>query len=279
MFKYVSELARVKDLAKAINYPLDKGAKQTNTILLSNKLGEKFFLFINYYELHEPYRGENRKERCDEYVGIHEIRNKTLLNLKEQYRLGVEYLDEQIGGLMAMLKLRDLYENALIIVTSDHGQAFNEHGYMYHNVYLYDEIIQVPLIIKYPHGKKYPKKQGYQSLVNIPKLIIDILSGGDDHGLTQRTVFSEADGEINWLPKRYNKIRRKIGDKYEKSRKAVYSDGFKLTVNGTDGTIEEFLKGNKEIDPKKYNVKARELVKELKKFNNNPSFKFPDNFV
>ena len=62
---------------------------------------------------------------------------------------------------------------------------------------------------------------------------------------------------------------------YEKLRKAVYKDGFKLTVNGTDGTIEEFLEGNKEIKVEDNKEKAKELLEELEIFKGKEDFKIP----
>ena len=64
--------------------------------------------------------------------------------LKAEYAKEAEYLDAQLGTLIEMLKRRDLYDDTMRIITSDHGQAFNEHGFMYHSIYLYDEIVRVP---------------------------------------------------------------------------------------------------------------------------------------
>jgi Arylsulfatase A and related enzymes len=100
----------------------------------------------------------------------------------------MEYLDEQIGKLISTLKKAGKYDNTMIIITSDHGQAINEHGYMLHSTYLYDELVRIPLIIKYPNGKKFEAKKGYQNLVYLPKLIKDVLEGGDDSLFTLKLL-------------------------------------------------------------------------------------------
>ena len=187
----------------------------------------------------------------------------------------MEYLDEQIGKLISTLKKAGKYDNTMIIITSDHGQAINEHGYMLHSTYLYDELVRIPLIIKYPNGKKFEAKKGYQNLVYLPKLIKDVLDDGDDSSVYSETTFSEAYGAVIVLPGGYKDRGEYVKKTYEKLRKAVYKDGFKLTVNGTDGTIEEFLEGSKEIKIEDNKKKAKELLEELEIFKGKEDFKIP----
>jgi len=276
ILKYTKEYMRIKSVAKAINFPLDKGADLTNKILFDTKLAPNLFLFINYFEAHEPYKGYNRRERWEHFAGIKKLDEKKTEQLKRQYILEVEYLDKKIGELIEMLKLFNLYDNSMIIITSDHGQAMNEHGYIFHDCYLYDEIIRIPLIIKYPNGRKFRKKGGYQSLVRIFELVKDIIRGRDDNKLTDEFVFSEVYGlgSLSIIPKNYRE-REYIKQNYEKARRAIYKDGFKLVVNGTDGSIEEFLEHGIEKNLDKYKTTVKELILELKKFNKDGNFKFP----
>ena len=59
-------------------------------------------------------------------------------------------------------------------------------------------------------------------------------------------------------------------------RKAVYKDGFKLTVNGTDGIIEEFMEGSKNIKVEDNKEKAKELLNEIDIFKGKEEFKIPE---
>ncbi|MDE1856697.1 MAG: sulfatase-like hydrolase/transferase [Candidatus Micrarchaeota archaeon] len=70
MLKYAKEFMRIKSLAKAVNYPMDKGAELTNSLITYTPLYGKFFLFVNYYEMHEPYKGFDEKEMLDNLLGI-----------------------------------------------------------------------------------------------------------------------------------------------------------------------------------------------------------------
>jgi arylsulfatase A-like enzyme len=58
--------------------------------------------------------------------------------------------DQQFGKLIDLLKEQDLYDNTLIVVLSDHGEEFNDHGSYGHGGRLWEELIRVPLLIKLP---------------------------------------------------------------------------------------------------------------------------------
>ncbi len=276
LYRYTKAWMKIRQLEKVSDYPLDKGAHMINDIFANSKWGRHFFKFINFVEMHEPYIGYKPKETWDDFTGIRQIRKSKAKYLKRQYVLEAEYLDARLGEIVNTLKRRGVYDDTMLIITSDHGQAFDEHGYMYHNTYLYDEIIRIPMVIKYPNSKKFPKKSGYQSLVNISNLIKSVMEGGNDGALTKETAFSEAYGDVTILPGGYKDRRAYVENKYEKIRKAVYKDKFKLTVNGTDGTIEEFLENGKSIDPKYRRDIVKKLLRELAEFKGKESFKMPE---
>ncbi|MDE1869313.1 MAG: sulfatase-like hydrolase/transferase, partial [Candidatus Micrarchaeota archaeon] len=197
--------------------------------------------------------------------------------LKHQYVLEAEYLDEQLGILIETLKTRGLYDDTMIIISSDHGQAFNEHRFMYHGNYLYDEIVRVPLIVKYPDGRKFKKRTGYQSLVSIQAMIKSVIDGGDDSDLTTDFVFAEAFGNTENIPKSHQHRIDHIRKKYEKVRKSIYMNGHKLTVNGTDGRLEELIKGSVElhVHDKRSRSERSKLLKTMMRFNNDNNFIIP----
>jgi hypothetical protein len=94
--------------------------------------------------------------------------------------------------------IRDLMkrfgDNQIIILTSDHGQLFGEHGFIGHGTVLYDEVIKVPLLVIMPKQfNKNAKAKGYQSLVNIPRFIEAVLAGDKDalSKLTSTSVCAE----------------------------------------------------------------------------------------
>ncbi|MBI3817692.1 MAG: sulfatase [Planctomycetes bacterium] len=71
--------------------------------------------------------------------------------LKKMYLSGVTGADREIGKVLALLKKVDIYDRAIIVITSDHGEAFKEHGFDSHTN-VYDECVRVPLMIRLPGG-------------------------------------------------------------------------------------------------------------------------------
>jgi arylsulfatase A-like enzyme/Flp pilus assembly protein TadD len=103
---------------------------------------ENFFLFLHYFDPHyeyippEPFASTYAD---DPYAGE------------------IAYTDHCIGSIMNKLKQLKLYDSTLIIITSDHGECFGEHGEYKHGYFIYNPAIKVPLIFK-PPGKNAPKK-------------------------------------------------------------------------------------------------------------------------
>ncbi len=79
---------------------------------------------------------------------LHDLPNTS--EARVRYRHEVEAVDAAIGQIIADLKARGVYDNTLIVLTSDHGEALGEHGVLGHGTTLYDEVLQVPLVMKLP---------------------------------------------------------------------------------------------------------------------------------
>ena len=86
-------------------------------------------------------------------------------HLISQYDGEIAYLDSEIGILLNKLKEQNLYDNTLIILTSDHGEYFGEHFLITHSKDIYEPVMRVPAIIKYPYsaerGARDEKKYVY----------------------------------------------------------------------------------------------------------------------
>ncbi len=169
------------------------------------------FIFIHYFDVHSdtnelpydappPYDTLFTKNYTGDVTGVHGNiaatkflgyieKNKIAVNGEDLdyiislYDNGIAYMDKCIGDLFKMLRAMDLYENSLIILTSDHGEAFLEHGYMTHGKpYYHEEQMHVPLIIKLPQGgfsfTKYSGEKTISHLVesiDIMPFILDIV--------------------------------------------------------------------------------------------------------
>ncbi|HEY6553238.1 MAG TPA: sulfatase-like hydrolase/transferase [Vicinamibacteria bacterium] len=98
--------------------------------------GKPFFLFVHLFEPHAPYAPP----------------------AQERARWGATYegeiaaADVALGGLLDGLKAEGVYDEALIVVTSDHGEGLGEHGEEEHGILLYREVLHVPLLLKRPRS-------------------------------------------------------------------------------------------------------------------------------
>ncbi|MEM7349545.1 MAG: sulfatase [Acidobacteriota bacterium] len=106
------------------------------------------FLFLNYMDAHSPYvppapydRAFSTERPVDPLKPPRELQSL-------QYDRQLLYLDHHLMRLFEGLKVRQLWRDTVVIVTSDHGEAFGEHQHWGHNTHLYEELIHVPLVVK-----------------------------------------------------------------------------------------------------------------------------------
>jgi choline-sulfatase len=91
------------------------------------------------------------------------------------YVSAVNAADAAVGKLIAIFRAQELYDDALIVITADHGQSLGAHGEESHGIFLYDETIQVPLLLKLPQKQSAGKRvQGRVSLVDIAPTILAV---------------------------------------------------------------------------------------------------------
>jgi arylsulfatase A-like enzyme len=96
-----------------------------------------------------------------------------------QYDGEIRWTDDTFGRVFERMKELDLWDETVIIVTSDHGEEFFEHGKKGHKNNLYVESVRVPLIIK-PAGKTRPFRDGRPvSLVDVYPTVLDIAGVGE----------------------------------------------------------------------------------------------------
>jgi arylsulfatase A-like enzyme len=82
-------------------------------------------------------------------IELNSLSKKQLADLIDQYDGAINYVDFQLGRLIKKLKDEKLFDNTLIIITSDHGEQFKEHGGLLHETF-FEELIRVPLIFSCP---------------------------------------------------------------------------------------------------------------------------------
>ena len=147
--------------------------------------GRPFFLMLHLYEPHAPY---NPPEP---------FRGQT----SSLYDGEVAAADSIVGTFIAKLKERGLYDDAIVIFTSDHGEGLGDHGEQQHSTLLYSESIRVPLIIKLPgNAREGERVGGNAALIDLVPTVRALLgvSGAPTEGidlfkgpLPEREIYSE----------------------------------------------------------------------------------------
>ena len=128
---------------------------------LESNAQRPFFMFLHLWDAHDPYTPpEPYKTR---YAAA-------------PYDGEIAYLDAALGKLFAMLRAKGLYENTLIAIMADHGEALGDHGEKTHGVFLYDATIHVPLLLKLPAAKFAGRRvKSRVSLVDVSPTILDLV--------------------------------------------------------------------------------------------------------
>jgi arylsulfatase A-like enzyme len=147
--------------------------------------GHPWFAFLNFMEAHDPWFVP---APFDTTFGA-DARRLTLADLRaaqgasppagvldreeRAYDGAIRYLDHEVAGLLASLRRQDLLDNTVVIITSDHGEQFGDHGVVGHGTTLYRPVVQVPLIVLAPgcpgHGLRQPVSV---SLADLPATIL-----------------------------------------------------------------------------------------------------------
>ena len=87
-------------------------------------------------------------------TGVRSITPAERDNLISQYDGAIAYVDSNLGVLILELKRLGVFDNTLIVIASDHGEAFGERNLMEHWVSVYQNQVHVALVIKYPHQRQ-----------------------------------------------------------------------------------------------------------------------------
>ena len=152
-----------------------------------------FFTFLNYFDAHAPYLaptpfdstyarvaaagGERRAEywrRMQRAFGPSPVPVNELSESLDGYDGAINYLDIQVDSVLQALAARGLLDNTLVIVTSDHGELFGEHGVIQHGNSMYLPVLHVPLLVRWPGRVPAGDRiQAPVSLRHVARTIVD----------------------------------------------------------------------------------------------------------
>ena len=137
--------------------------------------GARFFLYLHLLPPHAPYEApppfggrfdpdyegtvHGRPDvLADANDGKLPLDARDVAHLRFEYQENLAYGDHQVGRLMDGLEALELLGRALVVVTSEHGEPFREHGELAHNTTVYEEMIHVPLVMRLPSQRALPAR-------------------------------------------------------------------------------------------------------------------------
>lgn len=145
-------------------FEAQRTAEQVNAAVarwLSGRSGGKRFVWIHYYDPHDPYTPPESPERPLHGTG---------------YDREISYVDSCFGDLLRRLDEADLLDRSIVVVAGDHGESLGEHGEKTHGIFLYEGVMHVPLLMRapglLPAGERV---EGPAELVDVAPTLLDLL--------------------------------------------------------------------------------------------------------
>jgi arylsulfatase A-like enzyme/Tfp pilus assembly protein PilF len=238
-----------------------------------------FFMWLHFFDPHDPY--DPPEPFKSKYAAA-------------PYDGEIAYTDSIVGSVMDVLNRHGLYEDTLIAIAADHGEAFGEHHERRHGLLLYDETIHVPLLLKLPGGKfagtRIDARVALADLapslmeaagIAIPAAVqaqslfplIETPKSNDKAKDSSRAIYSETDYAHQTLG--WSDLRSWRGGKYlyiQAPTKELYDDsvdplaGKNLALSSRavaqtmDAQLSEFLKKTARGDPQKHRIDAAQVA-------------------
>lgn len=161
---------------------------------------DRIFTCINLLDAHLPYTPK------DEYVpsdleehdlcldskkynsGVVEISDNEWDDIERLYEAEIQYLDNKISEFIGFLKSKDMYDESTIVIASDHGELHGKGGIYGHEFAMYDELLNVPLLIKTPDKECRRSEQTVETM-DLFHTILDQV-GCDDY-VESRSIISD----------------------------------------------------------------------------------------
>lgn len=149
-----------------------------------------FFLFAYFWDPHFDFLPPAPFDRMfvagPERVDMHDFETSDAVHpglapaeidyVLSQYDGEIRATDELLGRFFGLLRQRGLWDEALVIVTADHGEEFFDHGEKGHKKNLFQETVRVPLIVKYPKGVGPPGGTRDDRLVSLVDVVPTVLA-------------------------------------------------------------------------------------------------------
>jgi arylsulfatase A-like enzyme len=222
-----------------------------------------WFVFVNYMDAHRPYNtaalpperaaglpkppaeGEPNTVEALDALYLHVFTQaappppEMVQRVVDDYDLGLANLDLGLAALFDGLRARGLLDNALVVITADHGEYFGEHDLVEHSKDVYEQALRIPLIVKRPAQHSGRVLEAPISLADVPALVLREAAPEVAHRHAQAfRGTSELLGQV--AQARYARRRDLAAEwspRFQRERDVVYVERFKL-IYSSDGQHE-----------------------------------------
>ncbi|QBG46932.1 hypothetical protein EGM51_05800 [Verrucomicrobia bacterium S94] len=160
--------------------------------------GQPVFMYLNFqathfpYDLPEdaarPYAPWNTDEFEFSFFNFDQAHIDTVIN---RFDNALHYVDAQVGAFVDYLKEQGLYENSLIVVASDHGEAFYQRGYPTHGTSLFEDQVRTAVLFKLPGAAETGVREDPISLIDINPTVLEILGMPNHPNFQGRPVLKQ----------------------------------------------------------------------------------------
>ncbi|MDP6977487.1 MAG: sulfatase [Myxococcota bacterium] len=196
-----------------------------------DRIGDRpFFLFLNYFDPHDPYDGHGTSWEQFLRPGADFAVSKTLA----EYDAEILFMDGQIGRVLDELQARALYDRAWIVVTSDHGEHFGEHGLEIHGFSLYEDVVRGVLMIKPPRDVSLTGSRAVRAQsIDVMPTLLDALGIAPPEGIEGEPLHEISHPIVAELYRTTGNVQWK-GERFRRELRAIYEDDYKLIVSTRD---------------------------------------------
>jgi len=168
----------------------------------------RFFLFFHGYDAHRPYFSHAVDKKALELSDRSPVEKRgfcvrgnrqrpgprTLEAIVRFYDASIHMGDRYVGRLLDALREHGLMDESVVLVTSDHGEEFFEHGNWEHGTTLYGEQMRIPLIVKFPGQQRGRRRVGLAQQIDLLPTVLEVAGLAATGGHAGASLVGDGDG-------------------------------------------------------------------------------------
>ncbi len=255
---------------------LRKNLERTREFIEERTSDEPYFAFVQTYHVHCPYHPAasmaryfrspdaefiETERRCDLYFNRLDLTPGQVRYLSDQYDRTIREMDTMLGSFFDWLDARQELEDTVVVITSDHGEAFGEHGEIGHSWSVDREVLLIPLVIV-GAGIGANRLPGPVGLADLVPTLTDLLGLPPIAGVEGRSLAPHLRGEPSQVPlpeERFSEITWK-GSLY-----SVMTDDHQLILDVEKGDTRLISLGEDSQVPPEVRARLESLVEDYRK--------------